>query len=226
VQFDDYADTYDCAIAQGLAVSGENKMYFAQGRIERLAQCLENLGDRPRRILDFGCGIAANAPLFQRHWPDVRLVLGVDVSAKCVELSQRDFASARVRFCVKDAYRPDESFDLVYCNGVFHHIPVAERHCALDYVRQSLRPGGLFALWENNPCNPGTRYVMSRIPFDRDAVPLRAARACDLLRSGGFHILHMEYAFIFPHLLRWLRPLERRLSKLPIGGQYLVLCRK
>ena len=43
----------------------------------------------------------------------------------------------------------------------------------------ALRPGGLFAFWENNPWNPGTRLVMSRIPFDRDAITLSA------LERGG-----------------------------------------
>jgi hypothetical protein len=26
-----------------------------------------------------------------------------------------------------------------------------------------MRPGGVVALWENNPWNPATRYVMGRI---------------------------------------------------------------
>ena len=47
------------------------------------------------------------------------------------------------------------------------------------FVRQGLRPGGVFALWENNPWNPGTRLVMRRIPFDRNAV-LLSARAAGL----------------------------------------------
>ena len=225
-QFDDYADTYDSALAQGLALSGENKSYFTRGRVERLARCLPQFADRPTKILDFGCGTGSNAPLFLEQWPDIELLLGVDVSTKSLEVAERSFGSARVRFCLNDHYRPDETFDLVFSNGVFHHIPVAERPGAVDYVRRSLRLGGLFALWENNPWNPGTRYVMNRIPFDRDAVPLQPAQACRVLRASGFHILHTEFVFIFPHLLRWLRPLELRLAKLPIGAQYLVLCRK
>ena len=96
--FDDYAAIYDSALGQGLAVSGEHSAYFARGRIERLAQCLQNFGDPPMQILDFGCGIGANAPLIQNQWPDIRLLLGVDVSAKCLELAERSFGSARVHF--------------------------------------------------------------------------------------------------------------------------------
>jgi hypothetical protein len=53
---------------------------------------------------------------------------------------------------------------------------------------RSLRPGGLFAPWENNPWNPNTRYVMSRIPFDRDATTLSPPKAVGLLRQNGFQV--------------------------------------
>ncbi len=44
-----------------------------------------------------------------------------------------------------------------------------DRSRALDYTYQALKPGGYFAFWENNPWSLGARYLMSRIPFDRDA---------------------------------------------------------
>ena len=61
---------------------------------------------------------------------------------------------------------PPSQIDLVFCNGVFHHILPQGRGAVLDYVKSCLKPGGLFALWENNPWNPGTRYVMNRVSFD------------------------------------------------------------
>ena len=93
-------------------------------------------------------------------------------------------------------------------------------------VFRRLRPGGLFALWENNPWNPGTRYVMSRIPFDRDAVPLAPPEARRLVRACGFEVLRTDFLFLFPRALRLMRPLEARLSRLPLGAQYQVLCRR
>ena len=43
----------------------------------------------------------------------------------------------------------------------------------------ALLTGGVLALFENNPWNPGTRLVMKRIPFDRNAQTIspRAGRA-------------------------------------------------
>jgi hypothetical protein len=118
------------------------------------------------------------------------------------------------------------SFDLAFCNGVFHHIPVDQRHAAASYVYNALVPGGMFALWENNPWNPGTRYIMSRVAFDKDAITLTPPETRRLLRGAGFEIVRTDFQFVFPHVLRALRPLERVLAPLPFGGQYLVLARK
>jgi SAM-dependent methyltransferase len=116
--------------------------------------------------------------------------------------------------------------DVVYCNGVFHHIPVPHRNGSVEYIYRCLRPGGLFALWENNPWNPGTRYVMYRCKFDQDAVKISPPEAARLLRKGGFEVLRTDYRFFFPHFLKPLRPLERSLARIPLGGQYQVLARK
>ena len=114
----------------------------------------------------------------------------------------------------------------MYCNEVFHHIPSHERLAIVDYVYRSLRPGGLFAIWENNPWNPGARYVKSRIPFDRDAAMLTPAETRCMLRAGCFKILRTDFLFIFPRMLFWLRGIEPFVSRLPLGAQYQVLARK
>jgi len=127
---------------------------------------------------------------------------------------------------LRSDYEPRAEADMAFSNGVFHHIQPPERRDALDYISRSLRPGGLFVFWENNPWNPGTRFVMSRIPFDRDAITISPPNARRLLRGAGFEILRTDHLFFFPRALRWLRPLERGLTAVPLGAQYLVLARK
>jgi len=114
----------------------------------------------------------------------------------------------------------------VYCHGVLHHIPPPQRAHAVQYILRCLQPRGFFALWENNPWNPGARHVMSHCAFDRDAVTLTSGEARDLLRTGGFEVLYTDFLFIFPRVLRLLRSLEPWLSRFPIGTQYMVLARK
>jgi trans-aconitate methyltransferase len=125
-------------------------------------------------------------------------LLAVDMSVESLAVAGRLHGSPRVRFVSLVEHQPAEHMDLIFCNGVFHHIPVVDRSTAMKKVYSSLRPGGLFAFWENNPWNPGTRYVMGRIPFDRDAVTLSARAARRLLREGGFEVMHTDFLFFFP----------------------------
>lgn len=224
-EFDQYAADYDQALAQGISVSGEDKNFFAQGRAEWLAQCLKKISITPRAVMDYGCGTGQSAPFLLEHLK-AENVLGVDISEGLLGVARRDHGSPRTRFLSLKEYNPAAQMDLVFCNGVFHHIPLADRAAAVDYVFRSLRPGGIFALWENNPWNPGTRYVMSKIPFDRDAITLSPPTARKLVCSAGFQVLSTNFLFLFPRALGWLRWIEPLVSNLPAGAQYQVLARK
>jgi SAM-dependent methyltransferase len=224
--FDAYAADYDAALNQGLALSGEGKDFFARGRIQWLARCLDRAGISPRTVLDFGCGTGSATPFFLEVWPALQRIVGLDVSAASLEVARREHGGQRVEFAAIQEYGPDASMDLVFCNGVFHHVPPEQRPAAVRFIRDCLRPAGLLALWENNPWNPGTRLVMSRIPFDRDAILLWPRSARRMLREGGFQVLRTDFRFIFPRALKWLRPLETPLARVPLGAQYQVLGRK
>ena len=224
-EFDQFTDRYDDDLNQALAASGEGKEFFARGRVEWLAECLARLNHQSRSVLDYGCGIGDTTVLL-RELLGCQSLVGLDVSLRSLERARRERSSHANCFLTSAQYTPDGSVDVVYSNGVFHHIPVSERSSALHYIYRSLRPGGCFALWENNPWNPGTRYVMHRCCFDRDAIKISPPEAAGLLRSGGFEILRTDYRFFFPRFLRALRPLERALSSIPLGGQYQVLARK
>jgi SAM-dependent methyltransferase len=222
--FDAYADSYDDALNSGLAVSGEGKEYFARRRIEWIAERLRALAIEPRSVLDYGCGTGSSIPFLLKSFSPDRIT-GIDVSERSLVVARRDLESDRVRFETVEEFRPDNSYDLVVCNGVFHHIPLAERASAVATIRRALRPGGVFAFWENNPWNPGTRLVMSRIPFDRDAITLSPPEARRLLRAGGFEIVRTDFLFIFPKILGFLRAVEPLVTGAPLGAQYMVLCR-
>jgi SAM-dependent methyltransferase len=225
--FDEYADpdAYDAALEQGIAISGEDKSYFAHGRVAWLAEFLRSRDFRPLRVLDYECGTGTAAPFLLDLLGPAHLI-GVDLSARSIKTASRVHGSDRAHFLTLDEYQPCADIDLAFCNGVFHHIPLDARAAAVDYVARALRPGGLFAFWENNPWNPGTRLVMKRIPFDRDAITLSPPQAGRLVISGGFEILRTDFLFFFPRALSIFRRLEPRLSRLPLGAQYLVLCQK
>lgn len=223
--FDCYAESYDRTLNEGLAVSGEDRRYFAEGRVKWLADCLQRLRLAPSIVIDYGCGTGSNSPLLLNSLA-AKKVIGIDASARSIQVARRDFGSERIQFSSLQEFEPDGDADLVYCNGVFHHIPPHERSSALQFLDRTLRPGGLFSLWENNPWNPGTQYVMARLPFDRDAIKLSAIESRRLVRSEGLCVLRTDFVFFFPRILKMLRRIEKYLSGLPFGAQYQVLCRK
>ena len=222
-EFDAFAANYDAELERGLALTGEGKTYYARRRLTWLRR---RLGGRPaNRVLDFGCGTGTAAPLLVELL-GAKEVLGVDPSAESLARARAEHGGPGIQFATPDEYRPDRRFDLVFTNGVLHHVPPAQRAGVIRYVAGALRPGGRFACWENTPWNPGTRLIMRRVAFDRDAVLLRPAELRGLARGAGLQVESTDFLFVFPRSLAPLRGLERWLVRLPLGGQYLVLARK
>ena len=123
VDFDLHADSYDDDLNRALAASGEDKDYFARGRVEWLASCLKRLNEPPAAALDYGCGIGDTSVLL-RDELGLKSVVGLDVSERSLANARTHHVGKDCRFLTFDQYTPDESVDLVYCNGVFHHIPL------------------------------------------------------------------------------------------------------
>src|SRR5437899_11986386 len=92
-EFDQYAKSYDAALAKGLSMSGEDKSYFAHGRAAWLAKCLQDLPPPVQSVLDFGCGTGTSTPFLLEHLQP-SLMVGVDVSAKSIEAARRAHCSA------------------------------------------------------------------------------------------------------------------------------------
>jgi SAM-dependent methyltransferase len=222
-EFDRFARSYDQDLAKSLGITGEDRSFYAGGRVDWTAQCVARIGCQVQRILDYGCGDGANAPMLAAKFK-ANHVLGVDISSGSIAVARQSHTGTGLSFLCTDEWAPDGTMDLAFSNGVFHHIPVRERHDCLVAIGRALRPGGLFAFWENNPWNPGTRYVMAQCAFDENAITISPHEARRILSDAGFKVLRTDSLFYFPRQLRWLRPAERWFRGLPFGGQYLVFC--
>lgn len=222
--FDASAANYDEQLQRGLSISGENKEFFALERMKWLRHRLEHLDFKNEDCLDFGCGIGTATPYFFDVL-NAKTLIGTDPSESSLEIAREHWKSRAATFAQAEAISAN-SIDLAFCNGVFHHIDPINRADAASLVYRSLRPGGVFALWENNPWNPLTRLSMSRVPFDADAIMLWPGETRRLLKDCGFEVLFTDYKFFFPRPLAALRFLEPSLRRCVMGAQYLVLGRK
>jgi 2-polyprenyl-3-methyl-5-hydroxy-6-metoxy-1,4-benzoquinol methylase len=94
------------------------------------------------RLLEVGCGMGTDLLQFARAGASVT---GVDLTPRSIQISQLHFAvyGARGNFAISDAEHlpfANESFDVVYSNGVLHHTP--DTAGAVREVHRVLRPNG------------------------------------------------------------------------------------
>jgi len=228
-EFDKFAAEYREMHAANIKLSGEAPEYFAEYKIIDIAHEVAGLAQRvPQpRVLDFGAGVGYSVPFFARHLPQARVTC-LDVSQKSLEIGSHQFPG-RADFTHFDGtaipYDP-ATFDVALASCVFHHIPHAEHVALLGEIRRVLKPEGRLFVFEHNPLNPLTRHAVDTCPFDENAVLIGAQAMRKRVRAAGFADASVKYRIFFPHFLRTLRPLEPRLTWLPLGAQYYVLARK
>jgi SAM-dependent methyltransferase len=120
----------------------------------------------------------------------------------------------------------DRTFDFVTAVCVYHHVPADRRPLFTAEVFRVLRPKGVFCIIEHNPINPVTRLIVSRTPVDADAKLLTAKETKRLLSTSVSRVLASRYFLLFPERLKFLIPVEDRLRRIPIGGQYAVFAQR
>jgi SAM-dependent methyltransferase len=223
--FGEVGAAYGSQLARGLSLTGEPAEYYARRRIARVRDLARERGVTPKAVLDFGCGTGTSLGLLRDAFPHARIV-GFEPESELVDVGRTAATAASAELVGREDLIESGFADLVYCNGVFHHIPRESRAAAAQTMARALRADGLACVWENSPFNPGTRMVMARIPFDRDAVLLRPSELRSLQHGAGLGYVATEYHFVFPRPLRFARPLESALRPLPLGGQYLVVGRR
>ena len=222
-EFDKFAEEYLATHQQNLKISGEAPDYFARYKLEELRRLWSRQSlPEPTTVLDFGCGIGASLPHLKAAFPRAALT-AVDVSSRSLEIAETRFPgiATLVPYDGTGAVPlAAESQDLIFSACVFHHIDAAEHSRILGDLRRLLRPGGHLVIFEHNPVNPVTRYIVATCPFDENAVLIGGGDLKARLRKSGFGAIRLAYTGFFPGALRALRPLEPGLKSIPLGAQY------
>lgn len=225
MSFDAYARQYDAALLQGLKLSGAGPAWFAEQRLGIVRERVQQLGVEVRTVIDYGCGVGNHIPFIAEVFPAAHIT-GVDIAEECLAEARRRHGRTGISFRTPEAMANQSPADLIHVNGVFHHIPAEEHDYWLTTLYGWLKPGGLLMVFDNNPLSLPARWVMSRIPFDHDAVMVWPWRLAARMRSAGFAVAQPHFHFILPRPLSALRTIERAVSRWPLGAQYELTARK
>jgi SAM-dependent methyltransferase len=102
---------------------------------------------KPRKVLDFGCGVGRTLPAFALIAEDV---LGLDVSLSMLDEAERNCRARElqnVRFLTSDdaLSATAETFDMIHSCIVFQHIPVPRGRLLFQRLMSRLAPRGIGA---------------------------------------------------------------------------------
>ena len=112
--------------------------------------------DGKGKLLDVGCGSGALSIRAALTWPEAQ-VTGIDYwgvaygygQPMCEKNAASEGVATRCRFQHGDAHQldfPDDTFDAVVSNYVYHNITGADKQALLRETLRVLKPGGVFAL--------------------------------------------------------------------------------
>jgi ubiquinone/menaquinone biosynthesis C-methylase UbiE len=224
--FDQFSESYGREMHRVIAFSGVEHGYFIDVKVRNLLRiALRQLGQLGNiRVLDVGCGIGLVA---ERLVPHVRSVSGVDISQKSVEQARKNCPSMRVEaYDGREIPHDGNAFDVVVAINVFHHIVPGDRLSMLEEMRRVVCDGGIIMIFEHNPLNPLTVKVVRSCAFDEGVILLRARETEQLMRSAGLKHVHSEYILFTTSDGAICNYIERYLSWLPLGAQYVTCGKK
>jgi SAM-dependent methyltransferase len=180
---------------------------------------------QPSRLLEVGCGEGAN--LFNLDYQPP-LAVGIDLFEERCRFAQRQCPAAR--FICSDAYQlpmRSNSFDLVFCRDLLHH--VLDKKRLLQEMIRACRLNGRVACIEACGRNPVIATFAMAVRAERGLLRCNASVFVALFREAGLvdvgiqmyqpmpvHrvILHPSYGFPSLGVRRWYRAWAKPFDRL------------
>ncbi len=230
-EFDAYAAAYDAGIDNPVKrCLGTDVISFIEVKVDWLLRAMRRYPQlaptsAEMRLLDYGCGAGTFMDVL-RERGFAGYLAGCDVSATMLAEARRRWVRGPMpQLCAIEnaqALFAPATFDIVVVSSVLHHVEPSSRPLVYQDVLRLLKPGGCVCIFEHNPYNPLTQWVVRHTAIDKNAVLLRPAEVRTSLARAGATQLDTQYLMFFPPRCRQLRGLEKLLHRVPCGAQYAV----
>lgn len=221
--FDEFASDYRRIHTENVKISGADSYYFAEMKVKLLTGLEEQ--ESSLRILDLGCGDGTTEVFMNRYFPNWNI--------EAIDISEAGIQEAKNKKLPKVTFNTyngsnipfeDDHFDIVFMAGVLHHVGFSFHKKIMEEVFRVLKGNGRLYLFEHNPINPLTRYLVRTCVFDKDARLLKNSYTRQLLGYYAPSSVKTKFIIFFPRIsfFKLLLPLEKWLTWLPFGGQYFI----
>jgi 2-polyprenyl-3-methyl-5-hydroxy-6-metoxy-1,4-benzoquinol methylase len=219
--FDQFSNNYKELLDRSVGFSGEGSEYFVEYKAAYIARLVGQ--DFHGKILDYGCGVGLLSCSLKKRLPNAS-IHGYDVSAESVKMVPPALGAQGV--FSNDISRLHYDYELAIISNVMHHVPPQDRQQTIAEMANRLTARGRLVLFEHNPLNPLTQWVVKHCPFDDDAILLPPKEARQYMSAAKLAVLRRDYVVFFPRMLSLFRALEPMLAWLPAGGQYALVGEK
>jgi ubiquinone/menaquinone biosynthesis C-methylase UbiE len=122
---------------------------FTRGREQELRQTIADLAQlqRGETVLDVGCGSGTLALVAKKGVGRAGRVVGIDPSREMIARARRKARKAGLSIdfqlgVIEQLTFPDQSFDVMLCTWMIHHVPDDLKRQGLLEIARVLKPGG------------------------------------------------------------------------------------
>jgi len=178
-------------------------------------------------FLDYACGNGKHAIKAAKSGASIGI--GIDITAKAIHNAKIDAKEEGVEestfFLVGDAEHteiPDNTFDLVICDGVLHHMKVEN---AFKELHRILKPEGRLMAYESLNYNPVISLYRKFTPLQRTHWESEHILSLKDIKNANeyFNVIEIKYWHFTSLLGTFIKPLlpvfnmfDRIISKIPL----------
>ncbi len=153
-------------------------------------------------VLDLACSVGQSTTALKRRLPQARVV-GLDLAAPMLRYAHLRATTQDVdvefrQESAADLSFADASFDLVYCNILFHEVPRATAESVVAEAHRVLRPGGLFVVQDFANRSPDGPMDMADYHRSIDTNFNGEPYASDFVYSDFLGLLRTHFAHVDP----------------------------
>ena len=160
-------------------------------------QLINAIEQKPRRILDLGCGTGSSTLMLKQAFPQA-VVMGLDLSTYMLVVAEKKAQQAGLNIqwqhgLAEDTALEEASFDLVTASFLFHETPPKISQLILQEGFRLIKPGGQVIILDGNQKRLRHAEYVIKLFKEPYSKVYAAGSVDDWMRAASFEAVQTEY---------------------------------